>query len=56
MIRSNVSDALSDPSPAVTLSDSVPLKSCGGVPEKVRVASSKLSQLGSGSPLASVAD
>ena len=43
-----MSDALSDPSLAVTFSEIVPLKFCGGVPEKVRVPASKPSQPGSG--------
>ena len=35
---------------AVTRTCSVPLKSRGGIPEKVRLAASKVSQAGSGSP------
>ena len=44
MTRSKTSSANASPSEVTTFSDSVPLKSCGGVPEKVRVAASKLSQ------------
>ena len=55
MSSSNVSDALSVPSLAVTFTLSEPLKSGGGVPENVRVRPSNSNQTGSGSPLSSVA-
>ena len=46
IVSVNVSDVLSEPSLAVTLRSIEPLKSSGGVPEKVRVAASNESQLG----------
>ena len=50
-----VLEAVSAPSLAVTLSWICPLKSCGGVPEKVPVRALKLSQPGSAAPSPSVA-
>ena len=47
----NVSDALSEPSLAVTLRFEGAGKFSGGVPTKVRVAASKASQPGSAAPL-----
>ena len=51
----NVSETLSEPSLAVTLRSTVPLKFRGGVPENVRVVESNASQDGSAVPLARVA-
>src|SRR5262245_58593309 len=55
MVRVNVSDALSDPSLAVTLNATWPLKLAGGIPEKLRVAALKVSHAGSGLPSARLA-
>ena len=54
-VRVKVSETLRELSLAVTLKSREPLKFCGGVPEKVRVAASKESQPGRAAPLASVA-
>ena len=54
-VNTNVSDTFAVPSEAVTVRLTLPLKSCGGVPENVRVAAVNVSQLGSASPLASFA-
>ena len=56
MVSVKVSEAVSEPSLAVTFSSREPLKFCGGVPEKVRVAASNVSQDGSAAPLARVAE
>ena len=55
-VSKNVSKADSVPSLAFTFNCSTPLKLAGGVPEKVRVAVSKLSQPGRALPLARVAE
>lgn len=54
-VRSNVSDTSNSPSQAMTLTEMTPLKSCGGVPEKVAVSASNVGQSGSASPFACVA-
>src|SRR5687768_5221440 len=51
----NLSERSYEPSLAVTLRSIEPLKSRGGVPEKVRVAASNASQAGSAEPSHSVA-
>ena len=55
MFSWKVSEAESDPSLAVTLRSRTPLKFAGGVPEKVLVVASKLSQLGRPAPSLSLA-
>ena len=55
MFSVKVSETLSEPSLAITLRSTVPLKSRGGVPENVQVVKSKASQDGSAVPLARVA-
>lgn len=52
---SNVSDAVSLPSLAVTTTDNVPVSPAPGVPEKVRVVPLKLSQAGRLPPPSSLA-
>ena len=49
-VRVKVSERSYEPSLAVTLRSIEPLKFCGGVPEKVRVAPSNASQAGSAEP------
>ena len=55
MVSKKLSDALSVPSDAVTLSDRMPLKFNGGVPEKVWVVALNDSQAGKAAPLDNVA-
>ena len=54
-VSTNVSDTLALPSDAVTVKLTLPAKSCGGVPENVRVAAVNVSHAGNGSLLPSVA-
>ena len=54
-VSTNVSDAVRLPSEAVTVRLILPLKFCGGVPLKVRVAALNDSHAGRAAPLASVA-
>src|SRR4051794_27014173 len=55
IVSLKVSVPVSEPSLAVTLRSSAPLKLSGGVPEKVRVETLKLSQLGKAEPLLKLA-
>jgi hypothetical protein len=54
-VSTKVSDTLALPSEAVTVRLILPLKFCGGVPEKVRVTALNDSHAGKAAPLASVA-
>ena len=55
MLSWNVSLAVAEPSLAVTLRSMIPLKSSGGVPEKVCVTALNVSQPGNALPSPSVA-
>ena len=55
IVKVKISEALSEPSDAVTITSTAPLKFNGGVPLKVCVLASKVIQLGNAAPLDRVA-